>query len=133
MSGTFQSASNAIDLSGGNTTITDTNPDTKVQIVGGYGCYGQTINCISPAPTTGAHSAGDPLAGLPAPPDDVCTPIPNLGHGNNTIYPGTYCGSISAGSNQNVTMMPGNYIFKSGGSSSCGFSASGNADVTANG
>ena len=57
----------AIDLSGGNTTITDTNPDTKVQVVGGYNCYGGTIGCITPPPQTGVPSAGDPLAGIDRP------------------------------------------------------------------
>jgi hypothetical protein len=124
---------NAIDLSGGNTTITDTNPDTKVQIVGGYQCYGQTLNCISPAPQTGARSAGDPLAGLPAPTPGSCTPIPSIGHGTTTIDPGTYCGTIGVQSSETLIMNPGTYIFKSDGSNSCGFSASANGNVTANG
>jgi hypothetical protein len=123
----------AINLSGGNTTITDTNPDTKVQIVGGYSCYGQSTGCITPAPNTGANSSGDPLSGLPAPTPDLCTPIPNLSHGNNTINPGTYCGTLSVQSNQTLTMNAGTYIFKSGGGNSCGFAASGNGNVTANG
>jgi hypothetical protein len=101
--------------------------------VGGYDCYGGNTTCISPAPVTGARSAGDPLAGLQAPSDGACTPIPNLGHGSNTMNPGTYCGALSLGSNTSLTMNPGTYIFKSGGANSCGFSASGNADVTAHG
>jgi hypothetical protein len=126
-------AYDAINLSGGNTTITDTNPDTKIQIVGGYQCYGQTMNCISPAPQTGARSAGDPLAGLPAPTAGSCTPIPNIGHGTTTIDPGTYCGTIGVQSNDTLVMNPGTYIFKSGGSNSCGFSASAQGNVSASG
>ena len=125
-------ASNAIDLSGGNTTITDTNSNDRVNIVGGYNCYGGTTGCITPTPNTGARSDGDPLAGLPAPTASSCTPIPNV-HGNVTIDPGTYCGSISLSGGSNLTMNPGTYIFKSGGSSSCGLSTSGNASITANG
>jgi hypothetical protein len=123
----------AISLSGGNTTITDTNPDTKVKIVGGYSCYGGTTGCITPAPITGAPSAGDPLAGIDPPAAGSCTPIPNIGKGTTTINPGTYCGTLGVQSNQNLVMNPGNYIFKSGGGNSCGFSASGNGNVTGNG
>jgi len=123
----------AINLSGGNTTITDTNPNSPVEIVGGYNCYGGTSGCITPAPVTGARSAGDPLAGIPAPSEGSCTPLPNLGHGSNVMDPGTYCGALSLNSNLSLTMNPGTYVFKSGGTSSCGFSASGNSSVTANG
>jgi hypothetical protein len=124
---------NALNLSGGNTTITDPNPDSKVEIVGGYSCYGGNTGCITLPPITGARSAGDPLGSIPPPtPSATCDPLPNINHGNTTINPGTYCGSISAQSNDHITMNPGNYIFKSTGSS-CGFSASGNADVTATG
>src|SRR5262249_13487009 len=127
-------AYNAIDLSGGNTTITDTNPDTKIQIVGGYQCYGQTMGCISPAPETGARSAGDPLAGLPTPKAGSCTPIPTLDNKNpTTINPGTYCGMLGVQSSQTLIMNPGTYIFKTDGSNSCGFSASANANITATG
>ena len=123
----------AIDLSGGNTTITVTNPATKVQIVGGYNCYGGTTGCISPAPQTGAASAGDPLAGLDNPTDGVCTPIPSIGGATVTLNPGTYCGNLSLNGSQNLVMNPGNYIFKSGGGSSCGLSASANSSLTGTG
>jgi Flp pilus assembly protein TadG len=126
-------ASNAINLSGGNTTITVTNPDTKVEIVGGYNCYGGTSGCITPAPVTGAASAGDPLAGIDPPTAGSCTPIPTIGHQAVTLNPGTYCGSISLQSSDNVTLNPGNYIFKSGGGNSCGLSASANSTLTGNG
>lgn len=122
-------SSSAINLSGGNTTITDTNPDTKVQIVGGYSCYGGTSGCITPPPQTGATSAGDPLAGIDPPTPDTCTPIPPIGHQPVTINPGTYCGAISLQSNQTLNMNPGNYIFKSGGTNSCGLSGSANSTV----
>jgi hypothetical protein len=123
----------AINLSGGNTTITDTNPDTKVQIVGGYSCYGQTSGCITPPPQTGASSAGDPLAGIDPPTAGSCTPIPSIGHSTVTLNPGTYCGSLSLQSSNDVVMNPGTYIFKSSGSSSCGLSASGNGTLTGHG
>lgn len=123
----------AINLSGGNTTITVTNPDTKVEIVGGYNCYGGTSGCITPAPQTGAPSAGDPLAGIDPPTAGACTPIPPIGHDPVTINPGTYCGSLSLQSSQSLTMNPGNYIFKSGGTSSCGLSASAGANITGTG
>jgi hypothetical protein len=123
----------AINLSGGNTSITDTNPDTKVQIVGGYTCYGQTSGCITPPPQTGATSAGDPLAGMDPPTDSSCTPIPNVKNQTVTIDPGTYCGSISLSGGNSIVMNPGNYIFKSGGGNSCGLSASGNASITGHG
>ena len=128
-------SSTAINLSGGNTTITDTNPDTKVQIVGNYSCYGQTTGCISPAPQLGARSAGDPLAGLPAPTAGSCTPIPSNFSNNASnptiLNPGTYCGALSLGSHDAVKMNSGTYIFKSNGSNSCGFSATANASVDA--
>jgi putative Flp pilus-assembly TadE/G-like protein len=123
----------AIDLSGGNTTITDTNPDTKVQIVGGYTCYGQTTGCITPAPQTGAASAGDPLAGIDPPTDQSCTPIPTAKGKTVTMDPGTYCGSLSLQGGNSLVMNPGNYTFKSGGANSCGLSASGNATITGHG
>src|SRR6185312_594513 len=75
----------AIDLSGGNTTISDTNPDTKVQIVGGYRCYGGTLGCITPAPQTGVASAQDPLAGIDPPTAGACTPIPSMSRTTVTI------------------------------------------------
>ena len=125
-------AYNAIDLSGGNTTITDTNPDTKVQIVGGYQCFGQNMTCISPTPQTGARSAGDPLAGLPTPTAGSCTPF-SISHGTNNLSPGTYCGTVGVQSNETLNMAPGTYIFKTDGSSSCGFSASANGNVVAHG
>src|SRR5215470_10560544 len=121
----------ALSLSGGNTTITDNNPDSPVEIVGGYNCYGGTTGCINPAPVTGARSAGDPLAGLDAPTaSGTCTPIPS--NGTQTINPGTYCGSIDLNGHDDLTMNPGTYIFKSGGGA-CGLSASGNASITAHG
>jgi Flp pilus assembly protein TadG len=124
----------AINLNGGNTTITDNNPDSKVEIVGNYSCYGGSTGCISLPPITGVRSAGDPLASIPPPtPSATCDPLPNIGKGTNYINPGTYCGSISAQSNDTIVMNPGNYIFKSGGSSSCGFSVSGNGNVSASG
>jgi hypothetical protein len=122
----------AINLSGGNTTITVTNPQNKVQIVGGYNCYGGTTGCIMPAPMTGAASSGDPMAGISAPNPTACTPIPSIGSGTTTMNPGTYCGSLSLNGSQNLVMNPGNYIFKSTGSN-CGFSASANSNVTGNG
>jgi Flp pilus assembly protein TadG len=124
----------AINLNGGNTTITDNNPNSKVEIVGNYSCFGGTSGCISLPPITGARTAGDPLASIPEPaPSSTCDPLPTISHGTTTINPGTYCGSISAQSNDTIIMNPGNYIFKSGGSSSCGFSVSGNASVSATG
>jgi hypothetical protein len=123
----------AINLSGGNTTITDTNPDTKVQIVGNYSCYGQTSGCITPPPQLGASSAGDPLAGIDPPTAGSCTPMPSLNHGTVTIDPGTYCGSLSLQSSNDLVMNPGTYIFKTDGNSSCGLSASGNANLTGHG
>jgi hypothetical protein len=123
----------AINLSGGNTTITDTNSSTKVEIVGGYNCYGGTAGCITPAPETGATSAGDPLAGIDPPTADVCTPIPSIGHDPVTLNPGTYCGSISLQAQQTLNLNPGNYIFKSGGANSCGLAASANSTISGTG
>jgi hypothetical protein len=123
----------AIDLSGGNTTITDTNPATQVQVVGNYRCYGGTIGCITPAPRTGATSSGDPMAGIDPPTAGSCTPIPAMSHTTVTINPGTYCGSLSLTSNDSLQMNPGTYIFKSGGTSSCGFSTGANSTVSGTG
>lgn len=126
----------AINLSGGNTSITDTNANSKVQIVGGYSCYGQTTGCISPAPVTGAQVADDPLLGLDPPTASSCTPIPSFnGNGGQPVAlsPGTYCGNVSLQGSQKLSMSPGNYIFKSGGANSCGLSASGNAQISGSG
>jgi len=128
--------SNAANMNGGG-TITVTGSQ-KTQIVGGYSCAGGSIGCISPAPITGASSAGDPLAGLTAPTDPgTCTSPMWNGHNGTISNPGggvvDICGDLSLNNNDNFTFPAGTYIFKScnpGGNQ--GFSVQGTATVTGN-
>ena len=128
--------SNAINLSGANTSIVATG-GASVKVVGGYGCYGGTTTCITPTPTTGAANSGDPLSGLDAPADTTCTTPPSLSHGQNPITNATgtvtFCGAFGVGNNEEADFAAGTYIFKSGGGNSCGLSVSGQGTIKSTG
>lgn len=141
--------SNAVNLNGANTYIcvgtwnsasNSCTPSTTytTQIVGGYTCGGSNTNCIQPSPTTGATSAGDPMAGLPTPsynPGNCVTP-PSW-NGNQTYHQtnptGTVCftGDLSV-QKGTLQLDPGTYIF-TGCSGNGGLSASGNGNITGTG
>jgi Flp pilus assembly protein TadG len=128
---------NAINLAGANTSIVATG-GAAVKIVGGYSCYGGTTSCITPTPTTGAASSGDPLLGLDAPADTTCNTPPTLGHSaysisNPTGGTVTYCGAFSVGNNEEADFPAGTYIFKAGGGNSCGLSVSGQGTIKSTG
>jgi Putative Flp pilus-assembly TadE/G-like len=121
------SSSNAIDLSGGNTSITVTGSSNgvanQVLEVGGYDCYGQTTGCISPTPTHSV-SAGDPMSGIDAVADPGTCTWTDPGHygnsSNPTIVPWTsgvtkVCGMVSPGNNDRVQFTAGGtYYFQDG-------------------
>jgi len=120
-------ATNAIDLSGGNTSISVTGSTNgvanQVDEVGGYDCYGQTTGCISPTPTHSV-SSGDPMSGIDAVPDPgTCTWTAPAHYGNTqnpTIVPWTsgvtkVCGVVSPGNNDRVQFTAGGtYYFQDG-------------------
>jgi Flp pilus assembly protein TadG len=65
---------------------------------------------------TGAASASDPLATLPAPPTTGLTTQPSLpGYGSYTMNPGIYNGGVTFGGGMNITMNPGIYYIQNGG------------------
>jgi hypothetical protein len=119
------SSATAIDLSGGNTSITVTGTSNGVangvNVVGNYGCYGQTTTCISPTPNTGSVSSGDPMSGIDAPTDNGCTDTApsSISNGQTYTFHNSYtinviCGVVSAGNNKSVAFDSGNYIFRDG-------------------
>jgi hypothetical protein len=139
------SSSTAVNLSGGNTTITvsgSTNGSANtVSIHGtnpGYSCYGNNTTCISPTPTTGAAAEGDPLSGIDPPSHSGCDQtnptISNKGTTEITNSSGTLsiCGSLSVPSNGTLSLDPGTYIIRQTGGSSCGLSTNG-GNITGNG
>jgi Flp pilus assembly protein TadG len=94
-----------------------------IRVVGGYSQTGCTL---SPTPSTGIVSPGDPLAYLAAPSVSSCgtsTASPYTGSksalnltllsGPVVLYPGVYCGGIAMGLGANVTFMPGTFILTS--------------------
>jgi hypothetical protein len=121
-------ASDAINLSGGNTSLTVTGSSNgqanQVNVVGrnpGYDCYGQTTGCISPTPNTGAVSAGDPMSGIDAPTDNGCTDTAPSSIGNNNTYHvqnkaavNVICGMVTAGNHEAVIFDPGIYMLRNG-------------------
>jgi hypothetical protein len=130
-------ASNAINLSGGNTSIsvtgTSNGQPNQVNVVGGYTCYGQTTGCISPTPNTNSVSSGDPMSGIDAPTDSGCTQTaPTIKSGDNITIPNTspvnvICGMVTAGNNSGVTFQSGGtYVFRDGLNIS-------NGDISGNG
>jgi hypothetical protein len=133
------SDANALNLSGGNTTISVTGTSNGitngVNIVGGYSCYGQSLGCVTPTPTLGVASGGDPMSGIDPPTDGVCTTPPtlkskdtlNVSNPTGTL---TYCGMVSVGSNSTLNLAAGTYIFKNDGSNSCGLSATSQGNIT---
>ena len=117
----------AIDLSGGNTTITvsGTTNGTANQVldVGGFNCYGQNTTCISPTPTHSV-SSGDPMSGIDAPSysSSSCTETAPGSYGNsahptwfhNLATVNVICGMISPGNNDVVKFESGTYVFTNG-------------------
>jgi hypothetical protein len=117
---------NAINLSGGNTTITVTGTTNgqpnEVDVRGGTSCYGQTTGCISPMPTQISVNPGDPMSGIDAPTDpgtcDVMASSLNYHGQGATISPTgsvtKVCGVISPGNNEKVIFQSGTYYFRDG-------------------
>jgi hypothetical protein len=97
---------------------------SAINVVGGVSATGSAQ--FNPAPTTGAKSVADPLAGLAAPPvGGAVQPAINVsGNSSPTIGPGIY-GGITVSGNGKLTMSPGVYVIAGGG-----FSVSGNGIVT---
>lgn len=72
---------------------------------------------LSPAPTTGAFTGGDPLKDIPAPPVGACN-WNNTSIGGAqvvTLSQGVYCGGITIGNGAKVTLNPGTYVLLGGG------------------
>lgn len=128
---------NAANLNGGGSITVS--GGQKVQIVGGYSCAGGSTGCISPAPSLGVDSQGDPMAGLPAPtiPATCTNPTWNGQSGTFSNPSGgtiKICGDLNINAHNQFTFPPGTYVFSgcnNGGNQ--GFSVSGNATVTGTG
>jgi hypothetical protein len=85
-----------------------------ISIVGGYVLNGGAS--VSPAPTTGAQSPGDPFSSVVGPTAGSCDQTNyRPGWGNWTPAPGTYCGGIDIDSGATAAFSPGTYIIKGGG------------------
>jgi hypothetical protein len=73
-------------------------------------------SCITPAPTTGASSFTDPLAGLKEPTFPSSCDHTNVSvTGTQTLSSGTYCGGITVSGGGNATFNSGLYILIGGG------------------
>ncbi|MGI8962206.1 MAG: pilus assembly protein TadG-related protein [Bryobacteraceae bacterium] len=96
----------------------------SISLVGGSSGSG-----MSPTPTTGVASFGDPLEGVPAPavPSGCTHPAPTVG-ASTTYYPGNYCGGLSFGGGGDAIFSPGTYFLVGGG-----LSVAGNATLTGSG
>jgi hypothetical protein len=96
-----------------------TNGNSAVLSAPDYEVHGNvcTQNPLTPAATTGAAPASDPLATLPAPAsapytcDHIGTYSPNA---DTDLYPGVYCGGIHV-PNATYTFHAGTYILVGGG------------------
>ena len=100
--------SDALTVSGGSSVTA-----TAISVAGGdvISNGGST----TPAPTTGAAPAADPLASLPSPAVGACNFTNyNPGWGTWTLNPGTYCGGINISNGATATFNPGTYIIKGG-------------------
>ena len=80
----------------------------SIEVVGGYSS--PSDNCGNP-PDTGVVGPADPLSNLAPPAWWECDyGVTNI-DSEATMYPGTYCDSVTIGSGANVTMEPGEYLF----------------------
>jgi hypothetical protein len=125
---------NAVNMTGTASLTTE----SSTTIVGGVTRTSNTT--LSPAPITGAPVLPDPLAHLPPPNPDNCTPagivctvrshspLRITGTGSVVLYPGVYEGGVFIQGSGDVTLMPGVYIFAGGG-----ISISGSSSVSGNG
>jgi hypothetical protein len=117
----------AINLSGGNTTITVTGTSNgqpnQVDVVGGYNCYGGTMGCISPTPTQITGNPGDPMSGLDAPTDPGTCDVTASGIDYNSTAVNVsavsgrvteVCGVVSPGNNKHVKFAAGTYYIRDG-------------------
>jgi hypothetical protein len=69
----------------------------------------------TPAPTTGAASAADPLASLPSPAVGACNYTNySPGWGTWALTPGVYCGGINISNGATATFAAGTYIINGG-------------------
>jgi Flp pilus assembly protein TadG len=115
-------SSSAMEINGGNGTITGDN-------ICGPGGY--TGSGFTPLPTS-CGAMNNALAGL-TPPSNVNDPCQynNLSFSSGdvvTLNPGVYCGGIFAKANASVTMNPGVYVLRNGA-----LTATGNATITGTG
>jgi len=88
---------------------------TAISIEGNY--VVSSGSNISPAPTIGAPSTGDPFASVAGPaPSGLCNQTNyNPGFGSWTLNPGTYCGGIVINNGATALFNPGTYIINGGG------------------
>lgn len=73
---------------------------------------------FAPAPYTGCQAMEDPFKAKfesMTPGSSTCTAWDvQLGNGNHTLSPGTYCGNTEFKPQANVTLLPGTYVFVNG-------------------
>ncbi len=109
------------------------NAQIKATVIDVHGGVQKSGNAsFSPAPTTGAASVPDPLAGLPVPVANnlgltTKGSVSLSGSSSQTIVPRVYS-QISVSGNAKLTINPGIYIITGGG-----FTVSGNASVAVSG
>ena len=91
-----------------------------IGVVGGVSEAGS--GTISPTPTQGIPTFGDPLAYVPAQTPGSCTPQIGTINKSTTLYAGTFCKGIQISGNNNVvvTFGQGTYILLGGGLSVTG-------------
>jgi Putative Flp pilus-assembly TadE/G-like len=127
MSNAF-SVSNGVNVSSSCGIIVDSNSSTALTATGGARLSAPSISVvgnytvsngasISPSPTSGAASVGNPFSTLPAPSVGACnyTNYSVGGGATVTINPGVYCNGINISNGATVTFNAGTYILKGGG------------------
>jgi hypothetical protein len=103
------SSATALTVTGGSSLTA-----TSIGVVGNYTVNGGST--ISPAPTTHAAAASDPLASLQPPAVGACNHTNfSVTSGSPTLSQGVYCGGISISNGVHVTFNPGTYILEGGG------------------
>ena len=100
--------SDALTVNGGSTVSA-----SAITIAGGDSI--SNGGSTTPAPTTGAASAADPLASLPSPTVGACNYTNySPGYGTWALTPGTYCGGINISNGATATFAAGTYIINGG-------------------
>ena len=86
---------------------------SAISVVGGVSI--SNGGSTTPAPTTGAAAAADPLASLPSPAVGACNYTNySPGWGTWALTPGVYCGGINISNGATATFASGTYIIKGG-------------------